>query len=245
MNKDFILRLTKYKRLLYKLKALGFERVFSNNLGDAIGVTPALVRKDFSNLNLPGNKRGGYQIDTLIEKLDKLLGRDRPQNVVVVGCGRIGTALMEYSGFNTDGITIVAGFDLTPENVENTAGVPIYHLDDLEDYVANNNIKVGVIAVPDTEASRVLDRMINAGIRGVLNFAPVELKCTRNDCPRSTTIHNVNIALELEHLFYQVNSPEADENEHEIATNSTKTHEKDASGSDGNNGNEADEKAGT
>ncbi len=213
MNKDFILRLTKYKRLLYKLKALGFERVFSNNLGDAIGVTPALVRKDFSTLNLPGNKRGGYHIDTLIEKLDKLLGRDRPQHVIVVGCGRIGTALMEYSGFNTDGITIVAGFDAAPDNVENAAGVPIYHIDDMEEYVASHDIKVGVIAVPDNEASKVLDKMIFAGIRGVLNFAPVELKCTRHDCPRSTTIHNVNIALELEHLFYQVNSQEEGEDE--------------------------------
>lgn len=211
MNKDFILRLTKYKRLLYKLKALGFERVFSNNLGDAIGVTPALVRKDFSTLNLPGNKRGGYNIDTLIEKLDKILGRDRPQHVVVVGCGRIGTALMEYSGFNTDGIEIVAGFDTHPENVHNTSGVPIYGMDKLDDYVREHDIKVGVIAVPDSEASKVLDRLIVAGIRGVLNFAPVELKCTRNDCPGSTTIHNVNIALELEHLFYQVNSDEAEE----------------------------------
>lgn len=211
MNKDFILRLTKYKRLLYKLKALGFERVFSNNLGDAIGVTPALVRKDFSTLNLPGNKRGGYNIDTLIEKLDKILGRDRPQHVVVVGCGRIGTALMEYSGFNTDGIEIVAGFDTHPENVHNTSGVPIYGMDKLDEYVREHDIKVGVIAVPDSEASKVLDRLIVAGIRGVLNFAPVELKCTRNDCPGSTTIHNVNIALELEHLFYQVNSDEAEE----------------------------------
>ena len=68
MNKELILRLSKYKRLLYKLKALGLERVFSNNLGDAIAVAPSLVRKDFSVLNLPGNKRGGYDIDMLIRK---------------------------------------------------------------------------------------------------------------------------------------------------------------------------------
>jgi len=210
MNKDFILRLTKYKRLLYKLKALGFERVFSNNLGDAIGVTPALVRKDFSILNLPGNKRGGYNIDTLIEKLDKILGRDRPQQVVVIGCGRIGTALMEYSGFNADGIEIIAGFDIHPENVHSTSGVPIYPMEKLEDYIREKDILVAIIAVPDTEASKSMDRLIDAGIRGILNFAPVELKCTRADCPVSTAIHNVNIALELEHLFYQVNSQEAE-----------------------------------
>jgi redox-sensing transcriptional repressor len=217
MNKDFILRLTKYKRLLYKLKALGFERVFSNNLGDAIGVTPALVRKDFSTLNLPGNKRGGYHIDTLIEKLDKLLGRDRPQHVVVVGCGRIGTALMEYSGFNTDGITIVAGFDIAPESVGKTGGVPVHHIDELESFSKEHEIKVGIITVPDAEASRILDKMIDAGIRGILNFAPVELKCTRTNCPHGVKIHNVNIALELEHLFYQVNSEEAENEQAELS----------------------------
>jgi len=210
MNKDFILRLTKYKRLLYKLKALGFERVFSNNLGDAISVTPALVRKDFSILNLPGNKRGGYNIDTLIEKLDKILGRDRQQQVIVVGCGRIGTALMEYSGFNTDGIEIIAGFDIHPEKVSTSSGIPIHSMDELEDYIKEKDILVAIITVPDSEASKVMDRLIDAGIRGILNFAPVELKCTRPDCPYSTTIHNVNLALELEHIFYQVNSQEAE-----------------------------------
>jgi len=120
---------------------------------------------------------------------------------------------MEYSGFNTDGIEIVAGFDVHPENVHNTSGVPIFGMNKLEDFVREHDIKVAIIAVPDSEASKVLDRLIVAGIRGILNFAPVELKCTRNDCPGSTTIHNVNIALELEHLFYQVNSNEAEAQE--------------------------------
>ena len=206
MNKDFILRLTKYKRLLNKLKSLGFERVFSNNLGDAIGISPALVRKDFSTLNFPGNKRGGYNIDTLIESLDKLLGQDKPQRVVIVGCGRIGSALMQYSGFAVDGIQIVAGFDKHPEDVQAPESIPVLPMEKLVDFVKQENILVGIIAVPDNEASKVLDQMIEAGIRGFLNFAPVELKCSRADLARECTIHNVNIALELEHLFYLVNA---------------------------------------
>ncbi|WP_020614055.1 redox-sensing transcriptional repressor Rex [Sediminispirochaeta bajacaliforniensis] len=213
MNKDIILRLTKYKRLLYKLKALGFERVFSNNLGDAIGVTPALVRKDFSTLNLPGNKRGGYNIDMLIERLDNLLGRDQPQHVIVVGCGRIGTALMQYSGFSTDGIEFVAGFDIRPEEVRPPSSIPVYGMETLEEFIREHHIRVGVIAVPDTEASKVLTQMVEAGIRGVLNFAPVELKCHNEECHSNCIIHNVNIALEIEHLFYQVNAKEAGEEE--------------------------------
>jgi redox-sensing transcriptional repressor len=213
MNKDIILRLTKYKRLLYKLKALGFERVFSNNLGDAIGVTPALVRKDFSTLNLPGNKRGGYNIDMLIERLDEILGRDRPQQVIVVGCGRIGTALMQYSGFTTDGIEIVAGFDNRPEEVHSSSSIPILGMDKLKEWITKHDIRIGVIAVPDTEASKVMDQMIEAGIQGILNFAPVELKCHHEECHRNCVIHNVNIALELEHLFYQINAKEVAEEE--------------------------------
>jgi redox-sensing transcriptional repressor len=213
MNKDIILRLTKYKRLLYKLKALGFERVFSNNLGDAIGVTPALVRKDFSSLNLPGNKRGGYNIDMLIDRLDAILGRDQPQHVIVVGCGRIGTALMQYSGFTSDGIEIVAGFDNRPEEVSSSSPIPIYGMDKLASFIREHDIRVGVIAVPDTEASKVLGQMAEAGIKGVLNFAPVELKCHHEECNSICIIHNVNIALELEHLFYQVNAKEVAEEE--------------------------------
>lgn len=124
MNKDFILRLTKYKRLIHKLKALGFEKVFSNNLGDAIGVTPALVRKDFSILHLSGNKRGGYNIDMLVEEFDRILGGTSQQNVIIVGCGRIGTALMEYNGFSSDDLNIIAGFDQYPEKVDNPQKFP-------------------------------------------------------------------------------------------------------------------------
>ncbi len=206
MNKDFILRLTKYKRLIHKLKALGFEKVFSNNLGDAIGVTPALVRKDFSILHLSGNKRGGYNIDMLVEEFDRILGGNTPQNVIIVGCGRIGTALMQYSGFTSDDLTVVAGFDQSPGNVINPSHIPVYGMDKLQDFIRENTIKVGVIAVPDSEASKVLDVMVEAGIRGVLNFAPVELKCSKYQCDSNCVIQNVNIALELEHLFYQINT---------------------------------------
>lgn len=209
MNKELILRLSKYKRLLYKLKALGLERVFSNNLGDAIGVAPSLVRKDFSVLSLPGNKRGGYDIDMLIEKLDIVLGRDKPQEVVVAGCGRIGTALMQYEEFRNEGIKIIAGFDVSPENVSKTSGVPIYHIRDMKDFVEKNNTRVGIIAVPDSEAAATLDLMVEAGIRGVLNFATIELRVNNHGEPDKEespcTIHNINICLELEHLFYQVN----------------------------------------
>ena len=209
MNKELILRLTKYKRILNKLKALGLERVFSNNLGDAIGVSPALVRKAFSNLNLPGNKRGGYNIDELTERLDRVLGYDENQDVIIVGCGRIGTALMRFDEFHHEGIKIKAGFDAAPEHVDNVTEIPVYPLEKLPQFVKDNDIRVGVIAVPDNAASQVFDLMLQAGIRGILNFAAVELKCAERECPSNCTVHNVNIGLEIEHLFYQLNLTDA------------------------------------
>jgi redox-sensing transcriptional repressor len=199
MNKELALRLLKYKRLLHQLKSLGFVKVFSNNLGDAIGVSPALVRKDFSLLSLSGNKRGGYHIDTLVERLNEVLGKNEKQDVVLVGCGKIGTALMQYREFERQGIRIVAGFDKDPQNVENSTKTPVFTDRQLEEYVAKHDIRIAIIAVPEESAADVAERLQHEGIKGILNFAPVELKST-DHC----IINNVNIGLELENLFFLV-----------------------------------------
>ena len=210
MNKELILRLSKYKRILQRLKALGLERVFSNNLGDAIGITPALVRKDFSTLHLPGNKRGGYEINALLSLLNEILGQNQPKAVILVGCGKIGTALIQYKEFSKEGINIVAGFDVDPTKLEEESAVPLFPMSEMRRIVIEKEIKVGIIAVPDFAAAEVLDLMVEAGIHGVLNFAPVELKSTRktndNEDVQECVIHNVNNGLELENLFYLVNN---------------------------------------
>ena len=158
------------------------------------------MRKDFSILNLPGNKRGGYEINFLLAQLNQILGKDQPQEVIIVGCGRIGTALMRYDEFSSEGIKVIAGFDINPENVQKVRDIPIYHINEISDFVASSGVQVGIITVPDTAASHILELMIQAGIRGVLNFASIELKSGR------CIIQNVNIGLELEQLFYQINA---------------------------------------
>ena len=109
MNNDMLIRVTRYYRALNRLRTIGLEKVFAHNLADAAGVSAAVVRKDFSQLELHGQKRGGYEITDLIEKIGTILGKGDEQNVIVVGCGRIGKALMHYSGFEADGIRIAAG----------------------------------------------------------------------------------------------------------------------------------------
>ena len=208
ISENTVLRLARYLRVLHKLRSLGFVKVFSNNLGDAIGVTPAVVRKDFSTIQIQGNKRGGYAIDHLIDELSKILGKGREQKVVVVGCGKIGTALIQYGEFETEGIRVVAGFDSDPARLDPEAEIPVMDVSRLPDFVVENQIRVGVLSVPDSAAAGVFDAMMQAGIRGFLNFTTVELKCAGkcpdNQCETECVVQNVNIGLEIENLFYLV-----------------------------------------
>lgn len=207
INRGIVLRLAKYLRVLNKLKGLGFVKVFSNNLGDAIGVTPAVVRKDFSTINIPGNKRGGYNIDVIVEEIEKVLGKEERQQIVVIGCGKIGQALMTYQEFDREGIDVVAGFDADPEVVDPSAKIPIYPMEEFHEFVSHRDVKVAVLAVPDSAATDVFELITQAGIPGVLNFTSVELKCTKCDfenCPVRCVVQNVNIGLEIENLFYLV-----------------------------------------
>lgn len=199
-NKNCVLRLSKYKNALYRLKALGFVKVFSDNLADAVGVLSSQVRKDFSLFGIGGNKRGGYQIDSLIEKLNSILGKDQQQKVIVVGAGHIGTALMKYKGFEKEGIKIVACFDIDPAKLNKNSSIPVFPLDELKGFVKDKDIKVGIIAVPDIAAQQAAEVMVSAGIKGLLNFAPIRLRAAE-DC----VINNVNLELELENLIYYVN----------------------------------------
>lgn len=198
LNKELVIRLIKYRRILNQLKSLGFERVFSNNLGDAIGVAPALVRKDFSLLFLGGNKRGGYNIDYLSERLDSILGKAQNQKIIILGMGKIGTALAQYKGFVQGGFEVAAGFDLdttTPRDVT----IPVLPPERIADFVSEHDIKVAVLTVPEDSAMHCVKLLRDAGIQGILNFTPVELKSGPN-----CIIHNINIAVEIENLFFQV-----------------------------------------
>jgi len=203
ISKDFISRLLKYKNVLNKLKSLGFARVFSDNLGDAIGVAPSQVRKDLSILKISGNKRGGYNVDKLKEELNMVLGGNNEKKAIIVGCGKIGTALIHYKKFSREGIQIVAGFDIDEHKVDPQHEPPIYHMDKLKDFINDNNIRIALITVTETAAATVLEDLMSLGIKGVLNFAPIQLRST-DTC----IIHNINIELELENLFYFVNATE-------------------------------------
>ena len=208
IHRPMVLRLARYLRVLQELKSLGLIRVFSNNLGDAIGATPAVVRKDFSVIGITGNKRGGYTIDGMIERLTQVLGRKDSENVVVVGCGRIGSALINYQEFAREGIHVVGCFDSDLQRISSDGPVPILPMDELPEFITEHGVEVAVLAVPDHVATSVFEQIVDAGIRGVLNFTSVELKCGSacedNGCADECTVQNVNIGLEIENLIYLI-----------------------------------------
>lgn len=198
MNKDLINRLIRYKKVAMKMKELGFVRIFSVNLADALGINPIKVRKDFSYLNIKGKNKGGYEVDYLINKIDELLGKKGVEKVIIVGVGNIGSALINYPGFENVGIKIVAGFDIDPNKIKEDLNIPILHLDKMKDFIQKENINIGILAVPEVAAQRVAELMVNYGIKGILNFSPVRLKV--KDC----IVVDVHIEAELEQLVYLV-----------------------------------------
>jgi redox-sensing transcriptional repressor len=185
--------------VLEKLKALGMVKVYSDNLAASVGVSSAVVRKDFSIFGLTGHRRAGYRIDDLLEQLSRILGREHPLKVAIVGCGKIGTALINYRGFEAQGVRIVAGFDVNPSKINPLAVPPVYSMDEFERVVNSEGLRVAILATPENAAARVAERMMAGGIHGILNFAPIPLK-GGSTC----MVQNIDIGLELENLYYFV-----------------------------------------
>lgn len=204
LNRSRVLRLSRYKNAVLRLKSLNFVRVFSDNLADATGVTAAQVRKDFSFFGISGNRRGGYVVDELLSQLNKILGKDHFHDFIIAGVGNIGKALLRYQGFEKSSIRIAAGFDIDPTKYNPNGNVPILPLEQMNEYIVKNGINLGIIAVPDYAAQQVLELMKSAGIKGILNFAPICLRET-SDC----VINNINLVTELENIIYFVESAES------------------------------------
>lgn len=202
-NSEVIRRLSEYRNVMQKMKALGLVKVFSDNLADAVGVSSSLVRKDFSMFELTGNKRGGYRIDDLVSKLNVLLGKDQKQKIIIVGCGKLGQALMNHNGFSRVGIRVVAAFDSNPEVLDPEAPIPIMHIKTIREFIEENQIRVAALTVPEPSAQSMIDTLKKTCVKGVINFAPVQLKSSGD-----FLIQNINIEQEIENIFYNIHFAE-------------------------------------
>ena len=194
-------RLSLYLRQLEAFGRKDRRTISSKQLGESLGLTDAQVRKDLAYFGQFGHAGIGYRVDDLIAQLRHILGTDKNWNVLLVGAGNLGRALMAYKGFNAKGFRLVAVFDADPALVGKRQGAfVIQPLSELKQTVARQSIRLGILAVPGDGAQAVADQLVHAGIRGLLNFAPVSLIV-----PSHVAMTAVDLAVQLEQLSFQVN----------------------------------------
>jgi redox-sensing transcriptional repressor len=191
-------RLPVYLRVLVELAGAGEATVSSEELADAAGVTSAKVRKDLSALGSYGTRGIGYDVAELIDAIRSTLGLTQHWSILIAGVGNLGQALARYKGFAERGFRVAALLDVDPKKVgTRVADLEVRHLDELPAIVRTEGVAIGVIATPAPSAQDVADRMVRAGIRSILNFAPARLSV-----PEGVTIRKVDLAIELQILSY-------------------------------------------
>ena len=200
-----VVRLPVYQRALLELSAIGVSTISSAELADAAGVNAAKVRKDLSHLGTYGTPGTGYDVDFLLGQIRRELGLDREWQVVIAGMGNLGHALARSHGFSTQNFRAVALLDVDPTKIgELVAGLPIRHLSELPDIAAGTTLSIGVIASPASAAQVVCDRLVEAGIGAILNFAPAILTV-----PPQVLLRQVDFSVELQVLAFYVAHREA------------------------------------
>jgi len=193
-------RLSLYLRELRRLSANGFECVSSKRLGELLGVSDAVVRRDLGYLKPQGRRGVGYLIPPLIERIRQTLGSNHVWNVVLIGVGSLGNALLRYQGFQEQGFRWVAAFDVDPQRIgKSVGGVPVFGCEDLERQVSDLEANLAIIAVPAPATNDIARRLSTAGVTGILNFAPVVLQVGGETC-----VANVDLASELQQLAFSV-----------------------------------------
>lgn len=195
-------RLSLYLRQLEAMRSEG-KTISSKQLGDKLNLTDAQVRKDLAYFGQFGNPGIGYVIDELVQRLRRILGTDRVWNVLLVGMGNLGAALAAYRGFEKKGFRLVAVFDADPNKTGRPVtvldGVRVQPLSELSDTVNRLDVQLAIVAVPAEAGQQAADALIHAGIKGLLNFAPISLVT-----PPHVAVSSVDMAVQLEQLSFRV-----------------------------------------
>jgi redox-sensing transcriptional repressor len=200
--KVVVSRISLYLRELQRLEASGQQTISSSQLGTLLGFSDAQVRKDLGFFGQFGYPGVGYRCEELIHAMRDILGTNHAWPVVMVGVGNLGQALLGYRGFGRQNFSIEAAFDADPAKVGQTIqGLRIQHVDELPDVVKAKGIRLGMIVVPAARAQEAADRLVAAGIEGIVNFAPVTLTL-----PAHVQSVSVDLAIELEQLSFAVTS---------------------------------------
>jgi redox-sensing transcriptional repressor len=195
-----VVRLSIYSRQLHYLRDEGIETVSSEEIANSVGVSSAQVRKDLAYFGEFGTRGVGYKVDELLGQLTKILGLDQQWNIVIIGAGKLGSALALYQGFRERGFAIKAVLDDDPNRVgQKLTDIVIEPVEVLADRVKEHGINIAIITVPALAAQAVTDRVVEAGVGAILNFSPRVLKV-----PADVILRNVDLSVNLKVLSFNL-----------------------------------------
>jgi len=209
ISEAVVRRLPMYLRYLNELAKSDVQTVSSQDLGRRLDLNPAQIRKDLAYFGEFGKKGIGYDVGYLVEKIRGILKLDREIRVALVGAGNLGQALCNYNAYLKDNMRISAVFDANPKRVgERINHLNVQPMHELVDTVREHHVRIGIITVPAAEAQRVADQFVEAGVEGIMNFAPSIIRV-----PSHIRVHYADFTIELQSLAYYLNRGESEDEE--------------------------------
>ena len=200
ISRAVISRLPRYYRYLGDLLEAGVERISSSDLSKKMHVTASQIRQDLNNLGGFGQQGYGYNVKYLYTEIGKILGLDRSHNFIIIGAGNLGQALANYASFERSGFILKSLFDVNPRLEGVTIrGIPVRMVDELEDFLKNNDIEIAALTLPKSKAIEVADILVDNGVKGIWNFAHTDLSL-----PKDVVVENVHLSDTLMKLSYNL-----------------------------------------
>lgn len=194
-------RLPRYFRFLGELKDEGIERISSQELSDIMKVTASQIRQDFNNFGGFGQQGYGYKVEYLYEEIGKILGLDKTHNLIIIGAGNLGQALANYMNFERRGFLFKGIFDNNPDLYgKKIRNMKVKPMEEMDAFVRENGIDIAILTIPKTSAVPVAERLVRNGIRGIWNFAHVDL-----NVPKEVQVENVHLSDSVMKLAYNIN----------------------------------------
>lgn len=196
ISETVIRRMPVYHRYLKELIEDGVERVSSKELSGLTGFSASQIRQDLNNFGGFGQQGYGYNTKALKDQIDKILGIDKSYKSIVIGAGRLGQAIARYNGFRDSGFNVISLFDIK-DDIDDISGIKVRKIEDLEKYIRDEGVDVAIITVPREVCQDVANKVIDAGVRGIWNFAPYDLKG-----PEGIVVENIRLNDSLLTLSY-------------------------------------------
>lgn len=199
-----IRRLPKYHRYLAELMSKGINRISSQELSNLTGFTASQIRQDLNNFGGFGQQGYGYNVEDLHRELSKILGLDKKYTAVITGTGNLGQAIANYKGIEDAGFKIISLFDRNPKMIGlKIRDIEVRDIETLEEFIIDNKVDIGIITVPKEGAQPIADKYVKAGIKGIWNFAPIDLIV-----PKNVIVENVRLNESILILSYFLNNIE-------------------------------------